>query len=94
MSRAKHKPVTALGWVREDMDRMLVQLRSQFEHLASVPGIRSEAISDAVTRLEDLALTFHVIRLGGAALLADEMVSLGQALVKTVQTEKPRALRH
>ena len=83
MSRATHKPVTALGWVREDMDRMLVQLRSQFEHLASVPGIRSEAISDAVTRLEDLALTFHVIGLGGAALLADEMVSLGQALVKT-----------
>ena len=38
--------------------------------------------------MEDLALTFHVIRLGGAALLADEMVSLGRALVKTDRPDR------
>ncbi len=55
-------------------------MRAQLEHLASVSGVRDEAILEAAGRLDDLRLTLHVLNLTGAAMLADEMTELCRLL--------------
>ena len=80
MSAHGHHPATALAWIREDLDRILGQLRSQLEHLGSAKGVSDEAILNVADQLDDLRLTCHMLKLSGAAMLADDMTLLARHL--------------
>jgi chemosensory pili system protein ChpA (sensor histidine kinase/response regulator) len=80
LSAHGHHPATALAWIREDLDRILGQLRSQLEHLGSAKGVSDEAILKVANQLDDLRLTCHMLKLSGAAMLADDMTLLARHL--------------
>jgi len=73
-------PSTALGWVREDLDRLLEQIRLQLENAASNPNAGMQAIVNTASNIEHLKLTLEALVLNGAVLVLDEMLKLCDGL--------------
>ena len=69
-------PSTALAWVREDLDRLLEQIRLQLDNVAINPNAGKEVIGNTARHIEHLKLTFEALVLNGAALVLDEMITL------------------
>ncbi|MFT5139772.1 MAG: chemosensory pili system protein ChpA (sensor histidine kinase/response regulator) [Lysobacterales bacterium] len=67
---------TALRWVREDLDKHVDQVRSQVENVARNPNVSNEAIGETASHIEFLKFTFEALTLNGAAMVADEMMTL------------------
>lgn len=77
---------TALGWVREDLDRELDKVRLQVESIASNPNSGQVVFDGAADRIEDLNLIFETLVLDGARQVTGEMhrlvSSLGNGKIK------------
>ncbi len=67
---------TTLRWVREDLDKRIDQARLQIENIASNPNAGNEAITETAETIEFLKLTFEALVLNGAAMVAEEMITL------------------
>jgi chemosensory pili system protein ChpA (sensor histidine kinase/response regulator) len=67
---------TALGWVREDLDKLHEQLRMQVENIANNPMAGDSAYSQTAETAEQLMLTFDILKLEGVKQVMAEIVSL------------------
>ena len=71
---------TTLGWVREDLDKLLDTSRLQIEHSADNPKA-GDVVFDALTEgLEHLRLTFETLSIQGAVMLIQEMLALVEGI--------------
>ena len=64
---------TALGWVREDLDREIERVRAQVETIADNPNAGAVVIEGAVERLEELDGIFETLVMDGPRQVTGEM---------------------
>ena len=83
---------TALGWVRDDLDRYLSQVRMQVENIASNPMAGAEAINGASANIDQLRLTFEALVLSGAAQVMEEMIALCERIRDQEVEDREQAL--
>ena len=81
MSVQAANPRVALGWVRDELDQSLSQIRTQIENVAR-QGLNGNGLTATQANLEQLRLTFDALVLKGAAMLSEEMAAVCQAIGK------------
>ncbi|NND45585.1 MAG: response regulator [Xanthomonadales bacterium] len=84
---------TALGWVREDLDRLVEKARKQIENAAVNPNSRSEALKATGAGLEHLAQTLHALSLHGASMLVEEMEALCDNIIHYRVEDRDKAFQ-
>jgi chemosensory pili system protein ChpA (sensor histidine kinase/response regulator) len=67
---------SAIGWVREDLDECLENVRENLEMFAEDMS-RREPLATVQEELEQLNLTFQTMEQQGASILTDEMIAVG-----------------
>jgi len=67
---------SAIGWVREDLDECLDNVRENLEVFAEDMSHR-EPLLTVQEELEQLNLTFLTMEQQGASILTDEMIAVG-----------------
>jgi len=80
MTQAGALSPTALGWVREDVDRELDKVRMQVESIASNPNAGEVVLDSAAERIHELNLIFETLVLDGARQVTGEMHRLVSSL--------------
>ncbi|MCF6226453.1 MAG: Hpt domain-containing protein, partial [Xanthomonadales bacterium] len=78
MWREVSNPYAAIGWIREELNNLLRQVRIGLEAAAEENDL--SLLENAENALEKLHLTLEMLRSPGASLLADEMRGLLSAL--------------
>ncbi|MEM1410915.1 MAG: Hpt domain-containing protein [Pseudomonadota bacterium] len=73
---------TALGWVRDDLDRELDQVRAQVDSIANNPNAGGAVLEGTAERVRVLEQLFHTLVLDGASQIASEMGRLLEALAQ------------
>ena len=76
MARTRSLNDIALGWVREDLGKLLEQLRLQVENIASNPMAGDSSISQTADTAERLMLTFATLQLQGLRQVMAEISNL------------------
>ncbi|GMR14690.1 MAG: hypothetical protein BMS9Abin30_0295 [Gammaproteobacteria bacterium] len=66
---------TVLTWVRPELDKHLVQIRTQIEHIANSTHI-GDGVVNAANNLTQLKYTFEALTLQGATLVVEEMIAV------------------
>ena len=77
---------TALGWIREDLDREIERMRAQVETIANAQDPGQAVLDGAVERINELARIFETLMMDGPQQVVQEMEklvgTLGRARVK------------
>ncbi|MEE4175025.1 MAG: response regulator [Xanthomonadales bacterium] len=71
---------TALGWIREDLDREIERMRAQIEAIADNANPGQAALDGASERLGELARIFETLMMDGARQVTAEMQRLVEFL--------------
>lgn len=91
MLLAESNASTVLTWVRPDLDKHLDQIRLQFEHIADSKYSGGE-VANAASNLTQLKYTFEALVLRGATLVAEEMITLCDALERDNVRDPEKAI--
>ena len=91
MSVQAANPRIALGWVREELENSLGQIRVQLENVAR-SGASGPALSATRNNLEQLRLTFDALVLPGASILSGEMTAVCDGIAEDRVKDRDAAL--
>ncbi|MDX1381375.1 MAG: hypothetical protein R3233_09655, partial [Xanthomonadales bacterium] len=91
MSVQAANPRIALGWVREELENSLGQIRVQLENVAR-SGASGPALSATRNNLEQLRLTFDALVLPGASILSGEMTAVCDGIAEDRVKDRDVAL--
>ncbi|NRB70721.1 MAG: hypothetical protein HRU51_02260, partial [Xanthomonadales bacterium] len=69
---------TAVGWVREDLNRNLERLQLQIEHVANAPAATGTVLNEVLKLLNEMTGTFDTLALDSAKQISDGMHKLLQ----------------
>jgi len=93
VSIASSNASTALGWVREDLDKLVEKARLQIEHAAGNPNARAESMRATHESLEHLRLTLEALSIHGAVMVAEEMGAVCDAIIHYRVDHRERAFQ-
>lgn len=66
---------TVLTWVRPDLDKHLLRIRTQIEHIANSAYV-GDGVANTANSLTQLKYTFEALVLQGATLVVEEMITV------------------
>ena len=81
---------TVLTWVRPDLDKHLVQVRTQIEHIAQ-SAIIGSGVERTAEHLLQLKFTFEALVLKGATLVVEEMIAVCDELQNSTVRDREKA---